>query len=245
MKLNTRFIKNNFDKICVLFSGLLFIASFFIVSNGIFLITTNFWSNNLFASPDQTLFTSSTRIEFNLEFKYLLLFILGFIFMLHIANMYINAKKIKSLNRIYNFIKENEAGILYSSLLTLVAILSGLQDLSTLVLVLVVSSIATILIKKSNNTDKFLLKSGQILGILPWILILLLSLGTVVYGSVRSTWFVYILDLFSLVSFGILSVSHKKIFKNIKILINNEYLIIPLINLAFFIVLIIGLHQRV
>jgi hypothetical protein len=165
--------------------------------------------------------------------------------MLHIANMYINAKKIKSLNRIYNFIKENEAGILYSSLLTLVAILSGLQDLSTLVLVLVVSSIATILIKKSNNTDKFLLKSGQILGILPWILILLLSLGTVVYGSVRSTWFVYILDLFSLVSFGILSVSHKKIFKNIKILINNEYLIIPLINLAFFIVLIIGLHQRV
>ncbi|HUY53178.1 MAG TPA: hypothetical protein VMV24_01225 [Candidatus Dormibacteraeota bacterium] len=220
---------------------------FFIFSGTKYIqINTNFWSNNNFASPNETLFTSANRNIFNIEYRYLAVTILLILVIKFGYKIYQYHKK--DDQKYINDLDSNLNSMIYSVLVVFICLMTGLQDISTIVLVLVSSFVGLKLISSNKKEKIDGLGSLKIVGILltlvSWLLIIVYSLGTIVYGNVRSTWYVYVLDLIGLAYFIFLVIDMPRYIGKFK-RGNQEfikYCLDLLLKVGFFIVLLIGIN---
>jgi hypothetical protein len=240
------------DIISVLFFGITVVLIFIFSSTNNFQISTNFWSNNSFANPSTTLFTSANRTLFNIEYRYVLLILLLILILKSVYKIYCSYNKSKTSIEKLNTLDSNLGNFSYSIFIGLICLVTGLQDISTIIFVLVSSFIGVSFISSSNQerTDKASnpKNRGILLASLSWLLIVIYSVGTLIYGSVRSPWYVYILDLIGLIYF--ISIVFNNGYWPIKKLKNEDrefvkYGLSLFLKIAFFVVLIIGIHKLV
>jgi hypothetical protein len=229
------------------------IALFVIFGNSnSFLITTNFWTNNAFIGSSQTIFTSATRVLFTVQYRYLALFLLLVLLLKSVYKTYSQSKSSKTSKITYlenNYLLvESFSG---SFMILFAALLSGIQDVVSLLLIFIGSLIGLSLIKLNEAKKKVershsIKNTAVLLVILSYVAILIYSLGTIVYGSVRSTGYIYLLDFIILVYLLHLIPKDTKydLLKNMNS--RNQQLTRSYIGISFqfvfIIVLIIGLH---
>jgi len=233
--------------ICFVGAGVMF---FLLSGSSSFQITTSFLTNNSFASPNSTLFTPANRVLFNLEYRYVVLFLLVVVVLKLIYRIHPIYKTKKINKKLHNYLDVYLNSLNYSIFVVFLVILAGLQDLSTIILVFISSLIgfSLILLNDSGSEVEGASKNrkvGLILVLISWILLIVYSVSTMTYGGVRATWYIYLLDLIGLkyMSFAI--------FKNKKWYLGKlkkqdrvvfQYIANLFLQLAFLIVLAIGLH---
>lgn len=248
MKKKLLTLQSRIDDFELITYGLLIAFLLLFASSNTYQVSTAFWTSNSFISQTNTVFVSATRTLFNIQYRFLLLFILIILFVGSLVSIY-EKYTLKKNTINLNFLKTLIIYLPYVFIIFLVCLLSGLQDLASLFIVLLLS--AGFVFVASNRG---IFKNGQkklcvliVLGLLPWILVLIYSLGTIVYGSIRSTGYVYVEDLIALIYFIFIVWLHteRKQKKGSLISTLNEF--IPTINLllvtTFSLVLIIGLHN--
>ena len=226
-------------------------VAFFLLSGSTsFQITTNFLTNNSFASPNSTLFTPASRVLFNLEYRYVVLFLLAILVIKLIYRIRPIFKTPKINKKLHICLDVYLNSLCYSIFVVFLAILAGLQDLSTIIIVFISSLIGLSLVL-FNDSDSQIegasknRKIGIILVLISWILLIVYSISTITYGEVRATWYIYLLDLIGIkyVSFVIFKSKKwylKKLKKQDRIIF--QYSANLFLQLAFLIVLAIGLH---
>jgi len=193
-------------------------ALFYIISGSAsFQIFTNFLSNNNFASPSSTLFTSANKNIFNLEYRYLVVVFLAVIVIKLGYKIYIKTNNKKNYKKYSELINLYVNSFSYAIFIIILSVLAGLQDISTIIMVGVSSFIGVrFLLNDSVNDENSVQKrwNGITLSVLSWILLIIYSVGTLIYGQVRSTWYVYVLDFLCLMYFVFIATSaRKKLFR--------------------------------
>ena len=225
---------------------------FIVTKSNSFQVTINYWTNNSFASPNQTLFTPASRVLFSLEYRYLAVLLTIVLILRAINSIYRrHIKPQKYSKNIFQKINLAADSIIYSGIILLIAVLSGLQDLSTIFFVFLSSFIGITLIllndqRKKIDKSKLIRISATVITLLSWILLAVYSLGTLLIGNDRSTWYVYALDFIAIFYTLKLLLNDSKydLLKRIKL--ENRRLIKPYISslliVLFLITIIIGLH---
>lgn len=237
--------QNTKDLINIVFYILAGVLTFIVSGSNNFQITTNFLSNNSFASPNSTLFTPASRVLFSIEYRYVIIFLLTILIVKLAYRVICDYKKLKLNVKSLKLLNMYLDSLAYSLFIILICILAGLQDVSSLILVFVSSYIGICLARYSSNERELngfirIKKLGIILGSFSWLLIFVYSIGTLSYGSIRSTWYVYVLDIIGIVYFLFLVSGRSKLEKD-----NNElwsYVTDLLLKLTFIVILAIGLH---
>jgi hypothetical protein len=220
-------------------------AVFFISgSTNSFQITTNFLANNNFASPDTTLFTPAIRVLFTIEYRY---FAVALLIILVVKLVY----RIYGKKKLHSRLDLMADSFSYSIFVVFISLLSGLQDISTLVFVLASSFIGVYLMlanagKDEDNKVPYIKPIATILVCVSWLLLVIYSLGTLAYGDIRATWYVYLLDFIALTYLLFLVFKDKKFKFSKKLKTENrkliKYGINILLKVIFLIVLAIGIH---
>ena len=222
----------------------------FVGSSNSFQISTNFLSNNNFASPNSTLFTSANRTLFNIEYRYLAIVLLTVLVLKLIYKVFFASRGLKTKQRaLSKTLDLNIDSLSYSVFMIFICLLAGLQDISVIIFVLISSFIGIRLILSSND-DTFKIKKQNILfASTSWLLVIVYSLGTLIYGNVRSTWYVYILDLICLVYFVFLISKNSQNGFTKRFKSKDRELVIYsidlLLKILFFIILAFGIHQAI
>jgi hypothetical protein len=222
---------------------------FFIISgSSSFQVNTNFLANNNFASPSSTLFTPASRNLFNLEYRYLVIFILVVLIIKLSYKIYCSCKDQKNNKKFHHSIDSYLDSFSYSMFTVLLIILAGLQDFSTIIVIAISSFMGFKLIlqnsQRDNGDDIKKWKTGIVFSSLAWIILVIYSAGTIVYGEVRSTWYIYLLDFICFIYLLFIAIDNNKFpKKNIKQKNRLDlYIINLLFKLVFLLILAIGLH---
>jgi hypothetical protein len=232
---------------CFIIVGVVF---FFLSGSSSFQITTNFLTNNSFASPNATLFTPANRVLFNFQYRYTVLFLIAVVAIKLIYRIYSINRTRKINKKLHNYLDVYIDSFSYSIFIVFLAILAGLQDLSTIFFVLVTSFIGSslILLNTTENEIEVVSKNkkiGIILSSISWLLLVIYSVSTLTYGGVRATVYVYLLDLLGLLYlFFIYSKNKSNLLRKIKKQDREsiKYTFNLFIKLAFLVILSIGLH---
>lgn len=169
-------------------------------------ITTNYLAyDSLLSSGEKIIHSAGTSRLFDINIAWLLFFILGVSCFLHLIlatklkNKFELSLKSGSSSSIYNWVIYG----MFSSLIILVlSLLSGVFDISSLVLILSVSifaSISSALYCLRLNKDKHLAKPSLIISItatlLPWLIVLIYIIGTIIFGGNSISAWVYLVYL--------------------------------------------------
>jgi len=132
------------------------------------------------------------------------------------------------------------------------ALLSGVSDVPTLKLiagVVVVAAVLGLIAERQNNAVAKPVRSAYITGIvtavLPWLLIAAYAVATVVYGMVRSPWYVYALYAALLAGLALQARNQRMSLRGANYLVveRNYVAISILTKAAFAIILIAGLAK--
>jgi glucose uptake protein GlcU len=234
--------------VCFVAAGVVF---FLLAGSNSFQITTNFLTNNNFASPSSTLFTPASRVLFNLEYRYLVLFLLAVIVIKLIYRSYPVGKTPKINKKLHSYLDVYLDSLSYSIFVVILSVLAGLQDISAIFFVFISSLIGTglILFNSHDNEAEDALKSrrtGIVLSLISWLLLVIYSVSTLTYGEVRTTWYVYLLDFIGLLylTFVIIKNNKKRFFRKLKKQDREvaQYTVNLFLKLAFLVILAVGLH---
>lgn len=132
------------------------------------------------------------------------------------------------------------------------ALLSGVSDIPTLKLiagVVVVAAALGLIAERQNNAAAKPVRSAYLIGIftalLPWLLIAAYATATIVYGMVRSPWYVYALYAALLAGLALQARNQRMALRGANYLIvERNYIAISLLTkAAFAIILITGLAK--
>jgi hypothetical protein len=235
------------NQISIVLYGFLIYLVFSASGNNSFGLISSYETNNSLVSTNKTLFSSATRMLFTVEYRYIILGLIILVLGLSITETFIKnigKKLIESLNKDLEF-------IVYGIFFILLCLLTGFQDFSALI---VLGGISFVTLRYClNNLDesfssKKKMKLGFIICSLPWLIILVSTMSTIIYGGVRLTSYVYasyILVLVYLVSLYILN--SDRILNSLKIRTKDKRdfkrLIYFLIRTSVIIVFIFGLHS--
>lgn len=176
------------------------VAIIVLSSDTLFAVTTSFLTRDSLASTDQSpVLVNATRNLFDVNLAYV---IAAFFFMSAIAHIYMATvyRKKYEANLVLgiNKVRWYEYGISASTMMIAIAMLSGVQDLSTLVLIfgatLVMNLCGLIMEVHNQTTNKTSWLSyvvGTIAGLGPWIVIGIYFWGTNQFGDGSIPSFVY------------------------------------------------------
>lgn len=196
-------------KINLTLSGLYLIQIVLLVifpNNSWVSITTNYLAyDSLLSSGEKIVHSAGTSRLFDLNLLWVLVFVLGVSCILHLLfatkfkNKYESSLKSGGSNSIFNWITY---GFFSSLTILIMALLSGVFDISSLVLILSVSifaSVSSALYYLRLNTDKHLAKTSFLISIkatiLPWLIILVYIIGTFVFGGNSISAWIYLVYL--------------------------------------------------
>lgn len=216
-------------------------------------ITSMHLINDVFISPDKTVFVSATRHLFDLDLRWVLAGLLAASSVLPILYLsklksYYSRKITKGDVLTSRWI---DFGISGSIMITIIALLSGYSDLMTLKLMgwlIVVAAATSWLAERQNAESRSPIWSAYIFSLiaamLPFIAIASSMLHTVLYGAVRSPWYVYAAAGATLLGFILIALNQKLHYKGkgSHERVERSYLTISLLTkLSFAIILIVGL----
>lgn len=144
-----------------------------------------------------------------------------------------------------------EMGVLSALMVEVIALLSGIQDILTLKLMagfMVVTGLLGWFSEKQPAANKswryYYLSLAT--GVLPWLVIAAAAVGTVVYGGVRSPWYVYALYASTLLAFGAYATNGKRLLNGRQNYETSELMNLQiglLAKVAFAVILIVGLYK--
>ena len=223
-----------------------------LMSGASFQISTGYLTANPLLSQNSTYFAPATHVLWSIQFRWALVILMALSIVVPAIYIYLinnNFKKIDLYK--YRFIDWTVTG---SFMLLLIAVLSGVSDIMTLVLIAGLSVVGYFLFwiiinnqlaKKPINQTVY--KIGVLATVLPWLLIVVYALGTWVYGAIRMPWYVYVVYAFGVFNSAVIIYAcfwHKT--HDSKGSITNEtypILINQGIKALFVLILIIGLKR--
>jgi Heliorhodopsin len=222
-----------------------------------FPVITSFWTNNDLASQSNTVFATGVHNLFYVQFRWALVVLmtlslvvpLGFI---NLVKKNLSARAAQQLHK-WRWLDWAVTG---TFMLLIISALASVQDLMTMVLIAGLSLSSYFFIwfsVRSLENNPELSRSSMIAGVLggalPWLLILVYALGTGIFGSIRSPWFVYFLYFVGLVNLAIVLISNwlyqQRLRKKFdELTLERGYLIAnQLIKIVFALALIFGLKR--
>ncbi len=176
---------------------LLAVAAGFLMNATSYQLFTSLMTSNELASANGTVFVPGIHFVMDVELRWLVVGILVLSAVLPLLaatrnrKMYEDsvAKKVMPLRWI-------ELGVISALMVELIAILSGVQDVMTLKLIagfMLVTALLSWFSEKQTGKAMRHYNLSLVTGILPWLVIAVAAAGTLIYGSVRSPWYVYAL----------------------------------------------------
>lgn len=149
-----------------------------------------------------------------------------------------------------------DLGVTAALMMETVALLSGASDLFTLKLVgglMFITCMLGLVAERQNNNATTPVKSGLYVGLLsgflPWLFVASYAVSTVVYGMVRSPWYVYALYATTFVGFSLIAANQWKQYSNkgvqkSSLAVERNYITTNLlVKVAFAAILIAGLAK--
>lgn len=146
-----------------------------------------------------------------------------------------------------------DTAVVGSLIVSTVALLSGVQDIMTLVLIggfVVISSVLGYMSEKQNaNADKSYRGAytlGLVAALMPWLLIAVYALGTPVWGQTQNIWAVYALYFTTVICFGGVSLAQRAYIDrkaNYEVTEQRYQLYMLLAKVAFVALLVLGFKK--
>lgn len=216
-----------------------------------FQIASNYLTNNPLLSLNSTSFTAGTRVIATIQYRWILVILMALSIIVPAVYVYLIQNNVKKIDlHKFRFIDWIVTGTLIT---LLIATLSGIQDIMNLLLIAGLSLISyylfwIIINDKSNKFNGKLYIIGLLSAVLPWIVILFYAFSTIVYGSIRTPWYVYATYIIGLVNLAIILYGynwHKKIDKTNNALEKEIYPILAnqIVKIIFVLILVIGLKR--
>lgn len=211
-------------------------------------LVLNFWGSNDLASHSTTVFAPANRVVWEIQARWFLfvLLLIGLIVDALFLNSKTSKKKVKE--EVSTKFRSLDFGLTSGLIILIVAILSGVQDIPVLLIIWALVLLASLtfahaLKLKSIKDSKNLVLISNLIRLLPWLVIAVYACSTIVYGMVRSPWYVYVVYLIGLFDLGLIfylssliNNRNKNQRDDIEILIYNR-----LFKAVFVVVLVIGL----
>ncbi len=183
--------------------ALLGIAAFWMMQNVTVPLVTSFMTKDVVSSEiaNKTVFAPAIRPDFDIPLKWALITVLGISIIFAILHLTKWKKRfISGVTAGTQPTRWLELGITTALMIEIVATLSGIHDMLMLKLlagVVVVTYALRWLAERENIGSTKPVKAGYFVslltGALPWLVILVTAVSTVLYGMVRAPWYVYAL----------------------------------------------------
>jgi len=219
--------------------------------------TVGLWARDDLASIDTTVFAPAVHVLYDIEVRWLV-----------VATMLVSAVLpllyITKLEQAYSTYVRNtrmvpyrwlDLGVTAALMVETIALLSGVQDLFVLKLMgglMLVTCLLGLVAERQNNASDRPVWSAYAVslfsGVLPWVLLAAYAVSTVVYGAVRSPWYVYALYASSLAGFSLIAWNQRQQFKksgtsaSYTVVERNYAVIGVLTKVAFAAILIAGIR---
>jgi hypothetical protein len=224
-----------------------------LMSPSTYQVVVNYWAANPLLSQTSTVFAPASHLLWNIQFRWVVAILLLLSVVSPAYYVYAITNNFKKIDfHKYRFL---DWLVTSSVMLLIILALAGVQDLMTLIVLLGLNVLAYCLFWKTNTNfgvkesyNSTIHKLGGVAILLPWLLILIYALSTLLYGDVRSPGFVYVLYLVGLVNSIVVIFGYywHKARVNSKAKISDEtspILFNQIVKVLFVLILIIGLKH--
>ncbi len=224
-----------------------------VMNEATFQVVSSYLTSNPLLSQTSTVFVPANHVLWSIQFRWVLVLLMGLSIVVPAYYVYSISNGVKKLDlHKYRFID----WLITGSLMTLVVLaLAGVQDIMTIFITVSITAMSYaclwMAIHNYGDIEKYTKKIysiGIITTALPWLLVLVYAISTIVYGSVRSPWFVYVIFAIGLFSsaVNIYGYTWHRSQNNKKKLVSDEtypILINQFIKVLFVLILVIGLKR--
>ena len=238
---------------------LLALLAGYLMSSASYMLTIGDVAKDDLASKTQTVFAPAVQPVLDIEVRWMVvgILLLSAVFpILYLSKLkeryaeYLNKTRIQPFRWI-------DFAITSALMTSVAAILSGVNDIATLEIlagVVGISAVVAIIAERQNNSSSKLVRSAFLTGavtvLLPWLLIAMYATTTIVYGMVRSPWYVYAIYITLLVGVALRwrnqrpTASAQSSGSANHIIVERNYIAITILTkAAFAIILIAGLAK--
>lgn len=240
----------------VLFAGLALAAGIMMTNNSYQLVLGH-WAKDDFASQQSAALAPAVHPVFDVEARWMgvgVLAISAILPLLYVSRLEVNyerALRVKVLP--WRWI---DLGVTGALMVQLIAVLSGVQELMLVKLagdaVLIAALLGWLAERQNTGAGRPVWSAyliGLFSGVLPWFVIGGAAVSTVLFGFVRTSWYVYALYASTLIGFGLIALNQYKQLRRQKrwkdyLFTERNYVVINLLTkVAFGVILIIGLQR--
>ena len=212
-------------------------------------IVINYWTSNNLASQTATVFAVGSRVLFSIEMRWLLTTFMLICMVVPIVYIYLISSKKKNID--LEKYKSIDRAVTSAVMIAITAILAGVQDITALFILGSLVAIGYVfmwLASHYNVVEKKAYIAATVCQVLPWLVIVIYALFTLVYGSVRSPWYVYAIYLVGLIRLFMVVSDYYRNHKNSGKLNASDRLVFSIgsnmvFKAAFALILIIGLAR--
>jgi hypothetical protein len=219
--------------------------------------TVGLWARDDLASTATTVFAPAVHVLYDVEVRWLVVVVMA---VSAIAPVLYATK----LEAAYTSYVRNtrmvpyrwlDFGVTTALMVETVALLSGVHDIFTLKLIgglMLVTCLLGLIAERQNTNATKPVWSAYVLslfsGALPWVLIAAFAVSTVVFGAIRSPWYVYALYASSLIGFSLIAWTQCQQFKRAGqsadyLVVERNYAVISVLTkVAFAAILIVGIR---
>lgn len=234
---------------------LLAAAAGFLMNNSSYQLFTGLLTTDELAGKTSAIFVPAIHSVFDLQLRWAVVTILLISAVVPLLAATRNRKQYEeSLVKKVMLWRWIDMAVVSALILEVIAILSGVQDIMTLKLVgglMLTTCLLGWLSEKHQAKTRgggrgvFIL--SLFTGTLPWVLIAVSAIGTLVYGMVRSPWYVYALyatTLVAFMSYGLNGSRRLKAQQSYETTERNYQLAGIFAKTAFAVILIVGLYKK-
>ena len=230
-------------------------AAGFLMNNTSYQLFTGLLTNDELASKTGTVFVPAIHSVFDLELRWA---VVGILVLSAILPLLAATRKRKqyedSLAKKVMLWRWIDMAVISALMVEVIALLSGVQDVMTLKFIGAFVAITCVLgwfsEKRNANTpntswSNYIL--SLVTALLPWLMIGVYGVGTVLYGSVRSPWYVYALYASTLLAFTAFFINGKRRLQakqDYEVTERNYLLLSIFAKTAFAVILIVGLYNN-
>ncbi len=230
---------------------LLAVAAFFVMNDSSYQLTVGHLAKDDLASTTTTVFAPAWQAIWDVQLRWLVAGILALSAVPQLLYM-------GRLRARYDAYVQNtrmlpmrwlDLGITFALMTEVAALLSGVHDIAVLKLIagttfigFMLSLIAERQNNKSDRTVSSAFLGSLLAGILPWLLIASYAVFTVIYGMVRSPWYVYAIYAALVIGWLLLVRNQRFQYKkaNSYVVVERNYLMINLLTKAAFAIILIA-----
>lgn len=218
-------------------------------------ISTGLVVTNELAAEGQSRLSPAVHYLYEIDIRYALVAVLMISLILPLRNVLRPRQYLNDLDLKKNTLRWIDKAIVSGAMMGVLANFCGVQDFMTLKLVgafMVITAMLGWLSERQNSSisrDWSAYGISIFTGMVPWLIVLSYSIGTIVWGSNNQSWFVYALfaSVFAAgIAYALNGFNYIRKYKSwsdYKI-VERNYVVIDILNrVAFATILIVGLHK--